>query len=91
MSELLNSTTALTANEAGYKEVGMIESGVEKSVLLKAGDLPAGEGSDLNGYVKTADLTGASAATATDGLKLLLVDGSTVKQLTLAQLKSYLA
>lgn len=42
-------------------------------------------------YTKKTDLTGAATATAADGLKLLLVDGSTVKQITLAELKAYLA
>lgn len=89
MNEFLSSTTPTTAEEAGYKEVGMIESGVAKNVLLKTGDLPTGE--DGATYVKKTDLTTATAATAADGLKLLLVDGSTVKQITLAQLKTFLA
>lgn len=61
--------------------------------LAKSADVEStyAKKTDLNGVAKTADLTGAAAATAADGLKLLLVDGSTVKQITLANLKAYLA
>lgn len=112
MSELLSSANPVTVEDAGYQELGIIENGVEKQILVKAEDLSAGgEGGsvDLSAYAKTADvaatyakktdvsgvvkttaLTGAASATASDTLKILLVDGSTVKQITLADLKTYL-
>lgn len=117
MSELLSSTNPVTVEESGYQKLGVVEHGVEKEILVKTEDLPAGGGeggatpptvdltpyaksadvdatyakkTDLNDVTKTADLTGAETATAADDLKLLLVDGSTVKQITLADLKTYL-
>lgn len=129
MSELLNGTTPVTVEEAGYKEVNAIEHGIEKRVLIRKEDLEVGGDSgadggssapvdlsayaktadvaatyltkadaattyaavaDLDNCAKTADLTGAATTTAADGLKLLLVDGDAVKQITLAELKTYL-
>ena len=93
MSDFLVSNKAVTAEEAGYTKVGALEYGVEKELLLKAEDLPAGEGTtpDLTGYVKKTDISGAASQTAGNTVKLLIAgtDG-TFKAITMADLKAFI-
>lgn len=87
VNDYLFTEKAVAPEEIGFKKVNMINKGVESSVLIKE---EVGSTQNNAGALKTSDLTSAASATAADGLKLLLVDGTTVKQITIAELKAFI-